>query len=147
MPMCGLQGYVSRAHQDTLHHNCLKYVERARQVRNHHPEWSDRKLPMAKHPGLTVGIAELAASCEAIGVEAVFIVTVQSPLQWGHGGQINYDCGGDCRRHVIRGWNRCFEKVEPVRSMLNVMLVRMEGYELEATWHFLPPTSYLPTSV
>ena len=124
MPMCGLQGYVSRAHQDTLHHNCLKYVERARQVRNHHPEWSDRKLPMAKHPGLTVGIAELAASCEAIGVEPLFIVTVLSPLQWGHGGEINQACGGDCRHHIIHGWHQCFKKVDRVRSLPNVMLVR-----------------------
>ena len=109
---------------DSLNHNCLKYVERARQVRRmSQPDWS---IPTAKHPGLTVGIEELAASCEAIGVEAMFLVTVQSPLQWGHGGQTNYPCGGDCRHRIIRGWDACFHKVDAVRTMPNVMLVRME---------------------
>ena len=133
---CGQHGYVTQAHRDHVHHNCQAYVERAREVRKSRSDWSDREgeLPMAKHPGLTVGIAELAASCEAIGIEPLFIVTVVSPLQWGHGGQRDEDCGGDCRHHIIHSWNRCFEKVDSVRSWDNVMLVRMEDYGQEATW-------------
>lgn len=55
-PMCGPYGYVSRAHQDAYHHDCSHYVERARAVRRERPEWASRPLPIAKHPGLTVGI-------------------------------------------------------------------------------------------
>ncbi|KAL1498603.1 hypothetical protein AB1Y20_013918 [Prymnesium parvum] len=140
--MCGSDGYVSWADDDKARYNCWSYIERAKHIKHRCAadgacggrEFDDKWLPMAKHPALIVLVEELHRSCARVGVEITFLVTVRNPLNWGHGGDIDYSCTGDCRHEIVENWVRCVGRLKAALHLPNVMAVRYEDMGQEQTW-------------